>query len=222
MIKILKLTKCFNQQCVVKGVSLDFPDESITAILGPSGSGKSTLLRLISGLDLPDSGEIVMDGKCVSNSKSGTPPHTRQLGMMFQRSALWPHMTVLGNISFVVQKDSIHNHHHWIAYLISQLEIEHIAARYPANLSGGEARRVALARALANQSRYLLLDEPLTSLDSRSCTRLINVIRDYVTSFKATMIYVTHNIAEISDIAHKIFAIEQGVVTEHDLDNYSG
>lgn len=209
MIAVRHVTKHFHGPPVLSDVSLDVRSGETVVIWGRSGSGKSTLLRLIAGLDLPDTGEIWINDVCVSTTQWATAPYTRRIGYMFQRSALWPHMTVTKNIAFGlnrVTKDQVQAR---VNTLLEQMAIAHLAERYPDQLSGGEARRVALARALAPQPKYLLLDEPLTSLDPALREMLLNVIMTQVRLTEASLIYVTHNQDEVDPLGGRMVPLER-------------
>lgn len=209
MITVRNVTKYFHGPPVLSGVSLEVQRGETVVIWGPSGSGKSTLLRLIAGLELPDAGEIWIDDLCVSTSQWATAPYTRGIGYMFQRSALWPHMTVTKNIAFGLNSATKEHIRERVNLLLKQMAIAHLAERYPEQLSGGEARRVALARALAPQPKYLLLDEPLTSLDPALREILLKVIMAQVRSTQGSLIYVTHNQDELEPLGGRKMTLER-------------
>jgi iron(III) transport system ATP-binding protein len=210
MINIRDVSKFYEGTYALDSVSLDIIDRKAYVIWGPSGSGKSSLLRLIAGLDLPDKGEIWMDKVCVSNARCATAPHSRQIGYMFQRSALWPHMTVTQNITFVISDIPKPKAVTRAKRLLDQMAIGNLGGRYPHQLSGGEARRVALARALAPQPRYLMLDEPLTSLEPALSESLLRVIQEHVHKTDSTLIYVTHNPQEVEQIGGQMIRLQHG------------
>jgi len=200
MITIQHLTKRFGSVIALENFSLEVCSGEIVVIQAPSGSGKSTLLRLIAGLEVPDQGEIRIDGKLVSSPGWIVPPYTRDMGFVFQRAALWPHMTVAQNIRFGLNRRTKKDSTLLLRDLLRQMVLEKLINRYPSQLSGGEARRVALARALAAQPRFLLLDEPLTSLDPDLQQRLLSIILNYVHSTHTTLLYVTHVIEEARQV----------------------
>jgi iron(III) transport system ATP-binding protein len=210
MIALRQVSKSFGAVKAVDGVTLDIAEGNHVALLGPSGSGKTTLLRLIAGLEMPDGGEISIDGMLASTPKWTLEPHRRGLGFVFQTPALWPHMTVAQNILFGLHKltgDEARARLHEMLDLVSLKGLEH---RYPHQLSGGEARRVSIARTLAPGPQYLLMDEPLINLDTELKDRLLSLILEAVRTTKACLIYVTHDKNEAEQIAHRIVTIRNG------------
>jgi len=214
MISLLYVSKSLEDVKAVDGITLDIADENHVAILGPSGSGKTTLLRLIAGLEMPDSGEIYIDGMLASTAKWTLEPHRRKLGFVFQTPALWPHMTVAQNILFGLHdmgKEEAKGRLHRMLDLVSLEGLEH---RYPHQLSGGEARRASLARTLAPGPRYLLMDEPLINLDVELKERLLSILKEAVRTTKACLVYVTHDLSEAEQVADKIVTIRNGRIQE--------
>jgi iron(III) transport system ATP-binding protein len=204
MIDLKHLSRSFGPVRAVDDVSLSIAGGDVVVVQGPSGGGKTTLLRLVAGLELPDAGEILLDGERVSAAGWATAPHTRGIGIVFQRSALWPHMTVAQNVCFAMSPDGnprgrfARQGRAWdtasrLELLLGQTSLAGLAGRYPAQLSGGEARRVALARALAARPQRLLLDEPLTNLDPELKSQLLDTILHHVQETGATLLYVTHD-----------------------------
>jgi iron(III) transport system ATP-binding protein len=210
MIRLSRVTKCFGRVKAVDDLTLVIDPGEIVVVQGPSGSGKTTLLRLIAGLELPDAGEIVIDGQTVSTPARATAPHSRGIGIVFQRCALWPHMTVAQNIRFALDGLSKVESAQHLNALLARTALEDLSSRYPGQLSGGEARRVALARALAARPRRLLLDEPLTNLDPDLRGHLLQVIQSYVQQVGATLLYVTHDEAEARDVGGRWVRLERG------------
>jgi iron(III) transport system ATP-binding protein len=214
MINLRQVSKSFGAVKAVDEVTLDIEEGNHVALLGPSGSGKTTLLRLIAGLEMPDSGEISIDGVLTSTPKWTLEPHRRGLGFVFQTPALWPHMTIAQNILFGLHKmrgDEAQARLHEMLDLVSLKGYEH---RYPHQLSGGEARRVSIARTLAPGPQYLLMDEPLINLDTELKDRLLAFILEAVRTTKACLIYVTHDKNEAEQIAHRIVTIRSGRLEE--------
>lgn len=192
---------------VLAGVNLDVAAGECLVVLGPSGSGKTTLLRLIAGLEAPDAGEILLGDAVVSGPDTLVAPHERSLGIVFQTPALWPHMTVAQNISF-----GLHDREGAagrVSELLAAMGIGDLASRYPDQISGGEARRVALARALAPRPRLLLLDEPLTNLDGELKERLLGLLHRLVRS-RATVLHVTHDEDEAAAVGDRIVRLAAG------------
>ena len=210
MISLHGVSKSFGPIQAVEAVSLEARQGEIVVLQGPSGGGKSTLLRLISGLEVPDEGEVWLDGRCVSAPRRCEAPHARGIGMVFQRSALWPHMTVAGNIRFGLGRSAPKETQARLSQLFEALELGPLAGRYPSQLSGGEARRVALARALAPRPRRLLLDEPLTSLDPALRERALRAILRQVEETEATLLYVTHDADEARLVGGRMVRMDHG------------
>jgi ABC-type sulfate/molybdate transport systems ATPase subunit len=214
MIAIRQVTKLFGNIKAVDALTLEIPAGETLVIQGPSGSGKTTLLRLVAGLELPDQGEIHIAGEPVSAPSWCTPPFSRHIGFVFQRSALWPHMTTAQNISFAIRVKGKHEKTTLLNQLLDMAVLSDLADRYPSQLSGGEARRVALARALAAQPRRLLLDEPFTSLDLDLKTQLLRVIQAYTQEHNTTLLYVTHTADEAQHIGGRMVRMERGNLVE--------
>ena len=192
----------FTERTVLDNVSLHVDKGEIVAILGPSGAGKSTLLRIIAGLLQPDSGHVVLDGVDITDR----PAHVRNVGMMFQDEQLFPHLDVTANIAFGPRM------HRWPAAQISArvdelltiVGLEGFRTRQVDRLSGGEKKRVALARSLAPRPAVLLLDEPLTGLDRELHDRLIAELADVLRATATTAVMVTHDRDEATALASKI------------------
>jgi len=212
MIDIKNISKTFGSHRAVDRVSLALPDHVQVALLGPSGSGKTTLLRLIAGLEIPDSGTITMDGRLVSSHTCMVPPSERSIGFVFQTGALWPHMTVTENVQFALGNLPHEEQEQRTHYLMERMLILPLAGRYPDQLSGGEARRVALARALAPRPAILLFDEPLTNLDRPLRGDLLMLIMESVQESGSSMIYVTHDEYEAETIAGVTIRFENGTI----------
>lgn len=212
MIVLEDISKTFGNHTAVDHVSLEIPDHAHVAILGPSGSGKTTLLRLIAGLEMPDEGTISMNGRTVSSPDMFVPPSERRIGFVFQSAALWPHMTVAKNILFAIDSLPEPEQQERLATLLDRMGISHIRDRYPDQISGGEARRVALARALAPRPETLLFDEPLTNLDRPLRDDLLNLIAESVHADGSSMLYVTHDEYEATTVANTIIRFDRGRV----------
>lgn len=201
MLDVRDVTVRFGERTVLDRVSLNVADGEVVALLGPSGSGKSTLLRVISGLLVPDGGSIWVDGVDVS----AVPAHRRQIGMVFQDEQLFPHLTVAANVGFGLRmqgrpKGEIAAR---VAELLDLVGLPSLADRHVTKLSGGEAKRVALARSLAPQPRVLLLDEPLTGLDRDLHDRLAADLATLLRATGTTALLVTHDPDEAATIADR-------------------
>ncbi len=210
MIALDRVTKAYGQTRVLDRVSFDVPPQGSVCLLGPSGSGKTTLLRLIAGLDIPDEGEIYIDGRLVSKPGWAVAPHRRGLGFMFQTPALWPHMSVAQNVMFGLSRFSKVEAHARLQRVLACTSMSKLAGRYPHQLSGGEARRAALARTLAPGPACLLLDEPLTHVDSEAREELLRLIKESVLITRACLLYVTHDSAEADRISKHHLILDHG------------
>ncbi|AGT08396.1 ABC transporter ATP-binding protein [Paracoccus aminophilus] len=204
----LRLT--FGQTRALDGVSLTIPSGSFVALLGPSGCGKTTLLRLIAGLERPDSGEIAIAGRRVAGRGQFTEPQDRGLGMVFQSYALWPHLTVAGNIGFGLNRLARAAREERIAEALALVGLTGLAARKPHELSGGQRQRVALARSLAARPWLLLLDEPLANLDTHLRQTMLAEFRRIHSSTGCTMIFVTHDQNEAMAVADLVGVMDRG------------
>jgi iron(III) transport system ATP-binding protein len=201
MIELREVKKAFGDVIAVEGLSLIAAKGSSTIIHGPSGSGKTTLLRLIAGLEMPDEGEIFIAGSPASRPGWVLAPHERNLGFLFQSPALWPHMTVAQNILFGLKNLPREAANERLDEVLRETSLQSLKPRYPSQLSGGEARRVSLARTLAPRPEYLLMDEPLVHLDHDLKADMIHWIKRTVIENEATMIYVTHDFDEAGQIS---------------------
>lgn len=196
----------------VKDITLEIENGEFFALLGPSGSGKSTLLRLIAGLEIPTSGDIIIDDKIVTH----LPPKERDVAMVFQSYALYPHMTVYDNIAFPLKirkiaKEQIDKR---VKEVAKMLNIAHLLDRKPGELSGGEMQRVALARALVREPKVFLLDEPLSNLDAKLRVVARAYLRRLQKELGVTTIYVTHDQAEAMTLADRIGVLSHGVLQQ--------
>jgi sulfate/thiosulfate transport system ATP-binding protein len=211
-ITVMEISKRFGDFVALDDVSLAIAEGSLTALLGPSGSGKSTLLRVIAGLERPDAGQVLIEGDDVT----GEPARTRGVGMVFQHYAAFKHMTVWENVAFGLKirkakraliQDRVHE-------LLSLVQLEGLAQRYPAQLSGGQRQRMALARALAVEPRVLLLDEPFGALDARVRKELRKWLRRLHDETKVTTIIVTHDQEEAMEVAEQIAVMHEGHIEQ--------
>ena len=216
-LRLVKITKRYGKREVVSGVSLDIAEGDIVALLGESGCGKTTMLRMIAGLETPTEGEIRVGGRCVaSDGRNLVPPHGRGIGLVFQDLALWPHLTVAGNLDFVLAsaKAPGHQRKERIAETLRLVQIEAHAQAYPGKLSGGEQQRAAIARAIVGHPRLLLLDEPMSNLDIPLKSKLLSELGALQKTLGTTTIYVTHDPAEAAALAHRVVIMESGRIIE--------
>jgi molybdate transport system ATP-binding protein len=195
-------------------LELDVAPAELVALFGPSGAGKTTLLRCLAGLTTPDSGRL-----CVNDvvwfdaaAKINLPPQQRRVGYMFQDYALFPNMTVRGNLEFALRKGADKKR---VAELLELMELGELQHRKPDALSGGQKQRVALARALVCQPELLLLDEPLSALDPVIRIRLQDELLRLQRHFGLTTVMVSHDVAEVYKLARHVFVIENGIVARH-------
>ncbi|MBN2224827.1 MAG: ATP-binding cassette domain-containing protein [Deltaproteobacteria bacterium] len=212
MISVSNITKRFGAVTVLDNVSFAVGDCGSCVISGASGSGKTTLLRLIAGLDLPDEGEISLGGLPVSTPGGAVAPHLRHIGFVFQSPALWPHMTVAEHVSFGLTGLNKRETGRRVRRVLADADLTHLAGRYPSRLSGGEKRRVALARAVAARPRHLLMDEPLANLDPELKERLLRFILKTHRQTGACLVYVTHDEAEAQAVAQQHLVLRAGRV----------
>jgi iron(III) transport system ATP-binding protein len=195
-------------------VSLEVRPGEFVVLLGPSGCGKTTLLRCVAGLERPDAGEIILKGKTVFSADRGTylPPEERDISMMFQTYALWPHMTVRKNIAYPLRARKVRpdETNARVDRIMSTMEIGHLANEYPAQLSGGQQQRVGLARSLVTDPDVVVFDEPLSNLDARVRKRLRVEVAQMQRDYGFSAIYVTHDQEEAMHIADRIVMMQDG------------
>jgi sulfate transport system ATP-binding protein len=211
-ISIRRVTKSFGSFVALDNVSLAIPGGSLTALLGPSGSGKSTLLRVIAGLEIPDAGDVYIAGRDTTN----LPPQKRGVGFVFQHYAAFKHMTVRDNIAFglSVRKRPKREIAARVDELLSLVQLEGFAHRYPSQLSGGQRQRMALARALAVEPKVLLLDEPFGALDARVRKDLRLWLRNLHDQTHTTTVIVTHDQEEAMEVSDRIAVMNHGRIEQ--------
>jgi ABC-type Fe3+/spermidine/putrescine transport system ATPase subunit len=212
LLLIQGVTKSFGDQLALNDVSFEVAEGEIVCLLGPSGCGKTTLLRIVAGLETPDAGQVLFDGRDIGP----VPPHRRDFGLMFQDFALFPHKNVYDNVAFGLRmkgkgEGRIEEQVQEVLVLVG---LEGFERRGVNELSGGEAQRVALARSLATHPRLLMLDEPLGSLDRALRERLMIELRDILTGVGVTALYVTHDQAEAFAIADQAVVMNAGRVEQ--------
>jgi iron(III) transport system ATP-binding protein len=214
-IEIQNLFKRFKEVVAINRIQLEIDQGEMLTLLGPSGCGKTTTLRCIAGLENPEEGDIVIDGKPML-SKGFVPPSKRGIGMVFQNYAVWPHMKVFNNIVYGlrIQKMSKQQINEKANKVLEMVGLSGLEDRYPAQLSGGQQQRVALARALVGNPKVLLLDEPLSNLDAKLREELRFEIKSLVRRMGITSVYVTHDQAEAMVISDRIAVMESGDVVQ--------
>lgn len=219
-VKIVSVTKQFGEVKAVNNFNATIADGEFVSILGPSGCGKTTMLRMIAGFEKASVGEIHIGDKLVSSSKNSTfiPPEKRNIGMVFQSYAVWPHMSVFDNVAYPLKikkyaKEDIAKR---TTEALELVHLENYAKRFPNQLSGGQQQRVALARALVGEPRLLLLDEPLSNLDAKLRESMRFEIKELQKKLNITVIYVTHDQAEAMAMSDRIIVMNQGVIQQVD------
>ena len=218
--QIRNLMKKFGSFKALHDINLEINSGEFVAILGPSGCGKTTLLRLLAGFDSPTSGEILIDKQELATTKFFLPPEKRNIGMVFQSFALWPHMNVKDHIRFPLK------HHQFLSEdlkinidsrvdeVLKMVDLLHLGDRMPNELSGGQKQRVALARAIAPKPALLLMDEPLSSLDAELRMSMRKEIKQLHQLTKASIVYVTHDQSEALAMADRIVVMNKGKIEQ--------
>ena len=226
-IELKHIDKFYGKNHILKDVNLTIEDGDFMTLLGPSGCGKTTTLRVVSGLEKPQNGTIHMDGKEIVNAAEAhfAPPSERDLNLVFQSYALWPHMTVRENIAFGLNiqklpKDEVDRR---IKDALWRMQIGQYVDRYPSELSGGQQQRVAIARAIASEPHLLLMDEPLSNLDAKLRVDMRSELKRLHTETGTTMIYVTHDQVEALTMSTKIAIFREGIIIQvaHPLELYN-
>jgi len=213
-IELRRLTKAFGSRPVVDDLSLAIDDGEVVVLLGPSGCGKTTTLRMVAGLEQATSGEILIDGERVND----VPPQRRDIAMVFQSYALYPHMTVAANIGYPlrVRKLDPGQVDDQVSRTAAMLEITSLLGRRPRELSGGERQRVALARAIVRHPRAFLMDEPLSNLDAKLRLQMRAELKHLQQQLGTTTVYVTHDQAEAMTLGHRVAVMNQGRLQQFD------
>ena len=207
---------CDQAQAVIRGLSTSVDEGQILVLLGPSGCGKTTTLQLVAGLLNPDDGSILVDGKQVAGPGWGLPPERRNLGMVFQSYAVWPHKTVFENVAYGLElrslsREEIRRH---VQKALDLVHLGELGARYPSEISGGQQQRVALARAIVVEPSLLLLDEPLSNLDATLREQMRIELKALQRQLGLAAIYVTHDQAEAMVLADHLVVMREGVIEQ--------
>jgi len=212
-LEIKNLTRRYDGRLVVDDVSLSVAPGQVTCLLGPSGCGKSTTLRMIAGVEMQDSGEIWVDGKLICDTVFRIPPERRQIGLMFQDFALFPHLRVAENVAFGLDgtKDGKMSR---VAELLERVGLARYESAFPHELSGGEQQRVALARALAPRPKIMLMDEPFSGLDNRLRDGIRDATLDILREEGTGVLLVTHEPEEAMRMADEIALMRDGAVVQ--------
>jgi len=217
-VELIQLTKRFGQELAVREVNLTVGQGEFVTLLGPSGCGKTTTLRCIAGLERPDAGEIRIDGQVVTAPGRGIhlDPENRNIGMVFQSYAVWPHMTVFDNVAYGLRVRRVSGPE-MTARTTKALELVglgHLADRYATKLSGGQRQRVALARAIAYEPKVILFDEPLSNLDAKLREQMRVELVRLQHEVGITSIYVTHDQAEALVMSDRVVVMDKGVIQQ--------
>ncbi|WP_374730691.1 ABC transporter ATP-binding protein [Aliirhizobium terrae] len=208
----------YGQTAVLKGIDIALGRGKTLALLGPSGCGKTTLLRLVAGLLAPSKGSVSIAGKVVADAASGAfaPPEKRNLGMVFQDYALWPHMTVGGNVAFPLEMRGVGRADRQARTMraLDRVGLSAFADRRPSDLSGGQQQRVAIARAIVAEPQLILFDEPLSNLDRELRENMVGELAELIASLGLTAIYVTHDHSEALTLADQVAVMRAGRVEQ--------
>jgi ABC-type sugar transport system ATPase subunit len=219
-VTIRNLTKRFGGVIAVNGVSLTIEAGTFLTLLGPSGCGKTTLLRCVAGLEDPNGGEILIGDRLVFSYEKGisVPPGQRELGLVFQNYALWPHMTVRQNMAFALEIKKLPRAEvgRLVTESLAEVQMGGYEERYPREMSGGQQQRIALARMLAYRPKVFLMDEPLSNLDARLRMDMRAELKHLHHAAKATTIYVTHDQVEALTMSSQIAVMKEGVLQQCD------
>ena len=217
-IELTHIDKYYGKNHVLKDLNLTIEDGDFMTLLGPSGCGKTTTLRVVSGLEKPQNGIILMDGKEIVNAAEASfaPPSKRNLNLVFQSYALWPHMTVFDNVAFGlrIRKENSETIAKKVASALDRMQIGEFAKRYPTELSGGQQQRVAIARAIVSEPRLLLLDEPLSNLDAKLRVDMRAELKRLHHETGTTIIYVTHDQVEALTMSTRIALYRKGELVQ--------
>jgi len=206
VLELRQVSKAFATHRAVADVSLEIPRGAFFSLLGPSGCGKTTILRMIAGFETPTSGEVWLNGECIN----ALPPYQRNVNTVFQGYALFPHLTVQGNVEFGLKHKKRSDDINRVNDVLKQVRLEGKSSRRPSELSGGERQRVALARAIVLQPDVLLLDEPLSALDPQLRKQVRGELRDLQRRLGVTFLFVTHDQEEALSMSDQIAVMNAG------------
>jgi len=208
----------YGDTVILKGIDLSLSRGKTLALLGPSGCGKTTLLRLVAGLLQPSRGSVSISGEVVADAANGhfSPPERRNLGMVFQDYALWPHLTVGGNVSFPLEMRGVGKaeRRERTMRALQRVGLEAYADRRPSDLSGGQQQRVAIARAIVAEPQLILFDEPLSNLDRELRENMVGELAGLISELQLTAIYVTHDHAEALTLADQVAVMRAGEIAQ--------
>ncbi|MUG86381.1 ATP-binding cassette domain-containing protein [Paenibacillus timonensis] len=214
LLEIRGLTKQYGSFRALDEVTFEMREGEIISVLGPSGCGKSTLLQLVAGLIPPDSGEIRLRGETIASTRTLMPPEKRNVNMVFQDYALWPHMNVFDNVAYGLKKMGSDEKQSRVKELLRLLHLEGLERRLPPQLSGGQQQRVAIARALATRPSLLLLDEPLSNLDMRLRIEMRTEMAYLFRKLGTSVFHVTHDPEEAFSMADRLLILRNGGIDQ--------
>ncbi|MGG6310255.1 ABC transporter ATP-binding protein [Paenibacillus macerans] len=214
LLEIRGLIKQYGSFQALSGVSFDMKEGEIISVLGPSGCGKSTLLQLVAGLARPDGGEIRLRGQTIASIKTMIPPEKRNVNMVFQDYALWPHMTVFDNVAYGLKRIGREEKAARVRELLDLLQLSGLEHRLPPQLSGGQQQRVAIARALATRPGLILLDEPMSNLDMRLRIEMRTEMAYLFRKLGMSVFHVTHDPEEAFSMADRLLILRNGAVDQ--------
>ncbi len=211
-----QVSKYYGQSAAVKQLSLTLPEGEFIALLGPSGCGKTTTLRMLAGFETLSEGQIHLNGNCLARPGWQVPTESRNMGMVFQSYALWPHMSVADNVGYPLRHRGIRgqDYQQRVKDALQIVQLEGLAQRMPQDLSGGQRQRVALARCLVTDPDVVLLDEPLANLDRHLRASMEESFREFHQRTGATLVYVTHDQSEAMSLADHIAVMHQGELVQ--------
>ncbi|NLC94506.1 MAG: amino acid ABC transporter ATP-binding protein [Bacilli bacterium] len=216
MIQVRDLYKQFGKNEVLKGINLDIKQGEVVVIIGPSGSGKSTLLRCLNLIEMPTSGDIFFQGQSILDKKTNINKVREQIGMVFQQFNLFPHMTVLDNITFAPRKLlklSKEEAYQLAVKLLKKINLEQKIDAYPSSLSGGQKQRIAIVRALAMNPKVMLFDEPTSALDPEMVGEVLAVMKQLALE-GMTMVVVTHEMGFAREVGSRVLFMDEGQIIE--------
>ena len=216
MISVKNLRKSFHGTEVLKGITTEIDRGDVVCIIGPSGSGKSTFLRCLNRLETPDSGEILLDGVDLMDRKTDLDRQRMKMGMVFQQFNLFPHMTILKNLTvspMMLKKTPQAEAEAKAMQLLDRVGLADRAKDYPAQLSGGQKQRVAIVRALCMEPEVMLFDEPTSALDPEMVGEVLDVMRELAGS-GMTMVVVTHEMGFAREVGNRVLFMDEGIIME--------